>query len=109
MSLSVCPAAIVAVPVEDVWELLAHPSRYDEWWDAHTTSIEPQGPATPGQTIYAQSRAFGREWKVVSKIEMVNPDSHQIQMRVTLPLGLVNLASVRCTPIDATSCRVQYG
>lgn len=33
MGLSACPAAVVATPVEIVWEFLAHPARYAEWID----------------------------------------------------------------------------
>lgn len=34
MSMSVCPIAVVAAPIERVWALLANPSSYDLWWDA---------------------------------------------------------------------------
>ena len=78
MPISVCPAAIVAAPVEDVWELLAQPSRYKEWADFHTESIVPGGPTVEGQTIYGKSSAFGKRWDVTLHIEKVNPDKHQV-------------------------------
>jgi hypothetical protein len=34
MGLSVCPAAIVAVPIEVVWDLL-RPARLSEWADGN--------------------------------------------------------------------------
>ena len=36
MSITLCPAAVVAAPVEYVWELLSEPTLRDEWWDART-------------------------------------------------------------------------
>ena len=109
MVISVCPADIVAAPIEDVWELLNRPSRYDEWWDARLVSIVPEGPATPGQKIHVTSGALGKRWDVRFVIKMVNPARHQIQFDVTLPLGIVDHVTITCTPVDATTCRVQYG
>ena len=65
MGLRVCPAAIVAAPVEEVWSLLANPAKYGEWADARVERVVPEGPVTPGQRIYPTSKAFGRTWSVV--------------------------------------------
>src|SRR5215472_17386758 len=109
MALTLCPATVVAAPVESVWELLSEPTLYDEWWDAHTERIVPEGKVSPGQVLYAKTSALGRKWDVTLRIEMVNPEKHQIQLHVTLPLGIVNHETITCTALDATSCRVQYG
>ena len=109
MPVSVCPAAIVAAPVEDVWELLAQPSRYEEWADAHIERVEPEGPAVEGQKIYAISSAFGKRWQVHFVVKKINLARHQIQFDTLLPLGIVAHNTITCTAIDAASCRVQYG
>jgi uncharacterized protein YndB with AHSA1/START domain len=109
MVVSVCPADIVAAPVEDVWELLKQPSRYGEWWDVRLERIEPEGPAAPGQVVNATSGALGRRWDVMFVIKTVNPARHQIQFDVTLPLGITDHVTITCTPVDAGSCHVQYG
>ena len=109
MGLSFCPTATVAASVEEVWSLLANPAKYGEWADAHIERVVPEGPITPGQRIYLTSKAFGRSWKVVFQIEMVDPDKHQMQTHVTFPLGMALDERLVCTPIDAISCRVQYG
>lgn len=109
MAFTVCPAAVVAAPVESVWELLSEPKLYDEWWDARTERIEPDGKATPGQVVYATTSAFGRTWDVTLKVEAVHPEQHQVELRVALPLGVVNHATVTAAPIDAISSRVQFG
>ena len=59
MTVSVCPIAVIAAPLERVWALLENPSSYDLWWDAQTDAIVPEGPATPGQTVYAHTSACG--------------------------------------------------
>ncbi|MGO8950510.1 MAG: SRPBCC family protein [Ktedonobacterales bacterium] len=109
MGFTVCPAADVAAPVETVWELLSEPTLYDEWWDARTERIVPEGSAAPGQVLYAKTSALGRMWNVTLKVEMVNPEKHQIRLRVTLPLGVINDTTISCAPIDAASCRAQFG
>lgn len=109
MAVSVCPAAVVAAPVENVWALLADPARYDRWWDARTFRIDPPGPAAPGQVVTAG--AIKARWApgVTLRVVAVNPDKHQIQFVVSLPFGMTNHQTTTCTPIDATSCRVQFG
>ena len=109
MGLSVCPVAVVAAPVESVWELLADPTLYDTWWDARTERVVPSGGASPGQVVYAKATGLGRTWDVTLTVKAVNPEKHQLQMRVTLPLGMINDTTLTCAPLDASSCRVQFG
>ena len=110
MSLTVCPAAIVAAPVEVVWENLVQWERYSEWADVQVERIEPEGPATVGQTIYFGGKAFGRTLHFIFKVEEVNPERHQLGLHAFFPLGLPEeKPHVACYPIDATTCRVQYG
>jgi hypothetical protein len=109
MGITICPVTMVAAPVASVWELLAEPTLYDVWWDARTQRIVPEGNAAPGQVIYAHASGFGRKWPVTLRVERIDPVQHQLQLQVALPLGLVNHATITCTPIDATSCRLQFG
>jgi hypothetical protein len=109
MGLSVCPSAVVAAPVESVWELLVDPTLYDTWWDARTDRIVPMARAVPGQVLYAKATGLGRTWDVTLTVNAVNPEKHQIQMRVTLPLGMINDTTLTCSPLDASSSRLQFG
>jgi hypothetical protein len=109
MGFTVCPAAVVAAPVESVWELLANPSLYDTWWDARTERIVPEGVASPGQMLYGKASGLGRSWDVTLKVEAVHPERHQIQMHVTLPLGLINRTTITCSTLDGVSSRVAFG
>jgi hypothetical protein len=108
MSLSVCPAAVVAAPVEVVWDLL-RPARISEWADGEVESPVPQGPAVVGQIFSVTSKALGRTWRSIFTVEKVNSERHQLAMNVKFPFGMQLHEHVSCTPIDAISCRVQYG
>ncbi len=109
MGLNVCPAATVAAPVGVVWSLLADPLRIAEWADAEIQRVEPPGPTAPGQLIDATSKELGRTWHITFKILTVDQQKHRLHMHVTLPLGMHLEEHLSCTPIDATTCRVQYG
>ena len=109
MGLTVCPVAVVAAPVELVWENLVHWERYAGWADVQVERSEPAGPASVGQTITFGGKAFGRTLHFVFKVEEVNYERHQLGLHVFFPLGLQEKPHISCTPIDATTCRVQYG
>ena len=112
MGLYVCPAAAVAAPVEVVWENFVQWERWPSVFDARfeVERIEPEGPATVGQSISFRGKGFGRILHFSIKIEEVNPERHQLGIHTFLPLGLPEgKQHIACTPIDATTCRVQYG
>jgi len=59
MGLTVCPAAVVAVPVEVVWGNLVQWERWPKWRnDVQVERSEPEGPATVGQTIYFAEKSW---------------------------------------------------
>jgi hypothetical protein len=109
VAITACPAAVVAAPVESVWELLAESALYDQWWDMHTERIVPAGPVTPGQVLYGTAPGLGRPWDVSIAVELVNPDKHQVRLLARLPFGITNQATITCRPRDATSCLLQFG
>ncbi len=109
MSLSVCPIAVVAAPVEVVWANLVQWERYLEWADVWVERLEPEGPAAVGQTIHFAGKALGRTMRFSFKVEELNPERHQLGLHAFFPLGLQEKPHISCTPIDATTCRVQYG
>lgn len=109
MGLSVCPAAVVAAPVELVWRNLVQWERYSEWADVQVERSEPEGPGTVGQTIYFAGKVLFRTMRFTFKVEEVNPERYQLGLHAFFPLGLQEKPHVACTPIDASTCRVQYG
>lgn len=109
MGLTVCPAAVVAAPVEVVWETLVQWEHYSEWADVQVERLEPEGPAIAGQTITFGGKALGRTWHFIFKVEEVNHEKHLLDLHVFFPFGLQEKPHIACTPIDETTCRVQYG
>ncbi len=109
MGLTVCPAAIVAAPVEVVWENLVQWERYAGWADVHPERIEPEGDAAVGQTITFAGNVLGRTMRFSFQVEAIDPERHQLGLHVFLPFGLQEIPHISCTPIDAATCRVQYG
>lgn len=109
MSFSTCPLAIVDAPVDQVWRLLADPARYALWWDAQTRSINPEGPAQPGQQIFARTVELGRSWDVHITIQAVTPDKYQLDLVTRLPFGTTVLNHIICAPLDGQHTRVSFG
>src|SRR6266487_4148741 len=106
MGLTVCPAAVVAAPVEVVWENLVQWERYSEWADVQAERSEPEGPATIGQTINFTGKAFGRTLHFIFKVEEVNPErsdcyrylfqrSNSSLKRIIWPVSAVIIAHFR--------------
>lgn len=109
MSLSVCPIAVVAAPVELVWANLVQWERYPDWAGVQAERIEPPGPAGAGQSITFGGKFLGRTLRFSFKIEAIDPLRHQLDLHAFFPLGLQEKPHISCFPIDASSCRVQYG
>jgi hypothetical protein len=109
MGLSVCPAAVVEAPVELVWKNLVQWERYAEWADVQVERSEPEGPAVVGQTIYFKGVVLSRALHFTFKVEEIDPERYQLGLHAFFPLGLQEKPHVSCNPIDATTCRVQYG
>ena len=109
MSISVCPIASVHAPIQRVWSFLSQPGNYSQWWDAKTRSIEPQGPAQPGQRIHARSVAFGTEWNVDVLVEGIDEARHALDLRTSLPLGIVVFNHITCRDLDSANCQVSFG
>jgi len=109
MSISVCPLATIRAPVERVWSFLSEPANYSLWWDAQTCSIVPEGPATPGQKIFAKTAALGKYWNVTVTVVDVDNEKRQIHLTTVLPWGITVNNHITCLPLDPTHCRISFG
>ena len=74
MSLMACPMCIANTSIEAAWSLL-DPAHFDEWWDAKTRRVTPQGPLSPGQWIEATTGPLGMCTVTLDVLE-VDPGEH---------------------------------
>ncbi|MEO6235479.1 MAG: SRPBCC family protein [Vicinamibacterales bacterium] len=109
MSFSTCPIATINAPIEQVWRLLADPSRCALWWDAETVSIIPEGPAHVGQRVVAITAALGKKWDVHVTVQAVASEKRQLDLLTQLPFGITVHNHIACTPLDSQHTRVSFG
>ena len=109
MTFSTCPVATVDAPIDHVWSLLANPAQYARWWDAQTRSIVPDGPAQPGQQIFAQTAALGIHWAVHVTVQAVASEKRQLDLLTRLPFGISVHNHIACSPLDSRHTRVSFG
>jgi ligand-binding SRPBCC domain-containing protein len=109
MSLATCPTAVVDAPIERVWNMLSQPSMYDQWWNAHTHTIAPEGTAHAGQLIHARTIEFGKTWDVRIVVERVDELRHTLDLTTRGPLGITVRNHIVCTPMDDSRTRVSFG
>jgi hypothetical protein len=109
VAFSACPIATVDAPIDQVWSLLANPAQYASWWDAQTRSIVPEGPAQPGQQVFAQTTALGIRWGVHSLVQAVAPEKCQLDLLTRLPFGITVRNHITCARLDDRHTRVGFG
>lgn len=107
MAVTVCPIALVNAPIDIVWQFLASPAEYAAWTDAEFLRAEPSGAAAEGQKIFFRTRALGRWWPVVMEVGTVDPP-HGLELRVQLPLGIINSEHINVLPLGRRETRVSF-
>jgi len=107
---SVCPAAVVEAPVENVWAILMDSTKYGQWSDLRRPTITPPGPIVPGQVLESSTSALGVTFRARLVVRVVDPERHRVGFDVDfIPLGIHNAASITATPVAAHRTRVAYG
>lgn len=106
MAVRVCPIAVIDAPIERVWDLLSDPARFDDWWEADTESIEPQGPAQPGQVISAR---LGHWLHMTATVDGVEPARHRLDLTTHIPFGFTGHNHITCSPLADGRCQVSFG
>jgi hypothetical protein len=109
MSVYVCPAAVVAAPCTKVWEVLRNLPSDAGWLGVEMQRADPPGPLQPGQTLLLSRVALGRRWNSRMEIDAMDEEKGVIELRVMLPLGIVNHEHMTCAPVLDGACRVQFG
>jgi ligand-binding SRPBCC domain-containing protein len=85
---NVCPAATTKAPPDAVWKVIEATDRFGEWTDATVVSVEPPGPARPGQVVGFAGAALGRRWRFTIDIRDVDPQHRWIDLVAHFPFGI---------------------
>jgi hypothetical protein len=108
MSYASCPTAVVNAPVDIVWALLMHPAGWGSAFDVRVASVDPPGPAIVGQKVCGETGLRILHLKLTFQMMEIDPDHRRLRLEVNLPFGLIVHEDLRCTPLDADHCRVDY-
>jgi len=105
---SSCPTAVVNAPVSVVWSLLTNPAGWGRFFDVRIIGISPEGPATVGQIICAESGPSILRLRLELRFLKVDPVEHVIELAGSLPLRLMVQQSLSCLSLGPDRCRVSY-
>jgi Polyketide cyclase / dehydrase and lipid transport len=108
MSYASCPTAIVNVPVDIVWALLTDPAGWGHVFDVRINSVDPPGRAVAGQKIAGETGPRLFHLKLVFLVIETDAERHRLVMDIKLPFGIAVREDLKCTPLDADHCRVDY-
>ena len=109
MTLSVCPAATIAAPIERVWALLTDPHQVGAWSDARLEEAVPDGPVQVHQRLRFSAAALGKRWPVVMTVTGDAPERHSLDLDITLPFGIVHHEHISVVSVGEDTTHVQYG
>lgn len=108
MSYTRCPTVAINTPVGVVWALLTQPAGWGSVFDLRVRQISPPGPATVGQQIKAETGSRFFRLSLTFRIVEVDKSDHRLWLDVELRFGITAFEDLRCTPLDANRCKVDY-
>ncbi|HET7339317.1 MAG TPA: SRPBCC family protein [Candidatus Dormibacteraeota bacterium] len=95
---NVCPAATTKAPPDSVWDVIAATERLGEWTGASVVSVDPPGPAQPGQIVTLVAPAFGMKFTVQIDVRDLDPQHRWIDLVAHLPFGIDNHEHLTLAP-----------
>lgn len=102
-----CPTCIAQASCAVVWSLF-DPAHLDEWWDAKTRRVTPQGPLRSGRRIEAVVGPLGM-FAIKADVIEVDPAAGRLRMVIRLPFGMINNETVTLVPLGPDRCRITFG
>jgi uncharacterized protein YndB with AHSA1/START domain len=107
VTVTACPIAVVEASEDLVWRLLTAPESYSAWADAELVRAEPPGAVAEGQRILFRTRGFGPWWPVTFRVGAVDAP-RSLELKIDLPLGIVNQEHVTLLPLGPSQTRVAF-
>jgi hypothetical protein len=105
---NVCPAAMSSARPDRLWQVITTPERFEDWQDARFVRAEPPGPVRAGQVIKLAARGYGRKWPVTIDVLGLDSNRRWIDLRVHLPLGIINEEHVTLSESDQGGTLVRF-
>jgi Polyketide cyclase / dehydrase and lipid transport len=103
-----CPTGIVEAPIDVVWKLLTDISGWGDFFDVRVKTVEPTGPAVPGQRMIGESGPRWMHLGVSFEYTLVDEAHHQLELDARFPFGITVHESLDCVPLENNRCRVNY-
>jgi hypothetical protein len=108
MTYASCPTSVVKAPAEIIWDLLTRPEAWGDFYDVRVTSIEPAGPATVGQIVFAESGPRLLHLALEFRFSKIDAANYELGLDVKFPFGITVREDLSCVPIGQDQCRVNY-
>lgn len=103
-----CPTAIVDAPLNLVWGLLVNTAGWGRFYDLSVISVEPPGPAAPGQRLIGVPGRGLLPFRIIFDFTEVDPVGHRLGFDGRMPLGIMVREDMKLAEIDNAHCRVNY-
>jgi Polyketide cyclase / dehydrase and lipid transport len=103
-----CPTAIVEAPIDVAWNLLLRTAEWGKFYDLTVLSVDPPGPARPGQRLIGNPGPRFLPLRLVFDFTEVDAVNHRLRIEGRLPFGIRVRENMTIAPIDSTRCRVNY-
>jgi polyketide cyclase/dehydrase/lipid transport protein len=103
-----CPTAIVNAPIDVVWGLLMNTGGWGQFYDLRVMSVEPPGPAAPGQRLIGVPGRGLLPFRITFDFTEVDPVRHRLGFDGRIPFGIMVREDMKLMEIDDARCRVNY-
>ena len=102
------PTAIVNAPLDLVWGLLMNTACWGQFYDLRVMSVEPPGPAAPGQRLIGVPGRGLLPFRITFDFTEVDPVRHHLGFDGRIPFGIMVREDMKLAEIDDAHCRVNY-
>ena len=95
-------------PLDLVWGLLMNTACWGQFYDLRVMSVEPLGPAAPGQRLIGVPGRGLLPFRITFDFTEVDPIRHRLGFDGRIPFGIMVREDMKLAEIDDAHCRVNY-